>query len=156
MLWLVFRLCSYLSSSGIRKSSKWGSRWRSPAAILQILLLGNAGLLLVDHIHFQYNGFLLGLLLISMVRILQVIKIILCSLLYLNSQLEFCVIIFYVQTGLAVRNFALMRLENLPHFSNLYDNFLFNAIWRRRYVIIFGLMQCGLHDQWLLLPGVGG
>ncbi|XP_069679184.1 dolichyl pyrophosphate Glc1Man9GlcNAc2 alpha-1,3-glucosyltransferase isoform X2 [Periplaneta americana] len=65
-------LCSYLSSSGIRKSSKWGSRWGSPATILQILLLGNAGLLLVDHIHFQYNGFLLGLLLISVARILQV------------------------------------------------------------------------------------
>ncbi|KDR18773.1 probable dolichyl pyrophosphate Glc1Man9GlcNAc2 alpha-1,3-glucosyltransferase isoform X1 [Zootermopsis nevadensis] len=64
-------LCSYLSSSGIRKSSKWGSRWGSPAAILQILLLGNAGLLLVDHIHFQYNGFLLGLLLISVARVLQ-------------------------------------------------------------------------------------
>jgi alpha-1,3-glucosyltransferase len=74
MLWIIFRLCSYLSSSGIRKSSKWGSRWGSPAVILQILLLGNAGLLLVDHIHFQYNGFLLGLLLISMARILQVIN----------------------------------------------------------------------------------
>jgi alpha-1,3-glucosyltransferase len=74
MPWLIFRLCSYLSSSGIRKSSKWGSRWGSPAAILQLLLLGNAGLLLVDHIHFQYNGFLLGLLLISMARILQVIS----------------------------------------------------------------------------------
>jgi hypothetical protein len=82
-LWLTFRLCSYLSSSGIRKSSKWGSRWGSPATILQILLLGNAGLLMVDHIHFQYNGFLLGILLISMARILQVISIVLCFVLHL-------------------------------------------------------------------------
>ncbi|GLH05049.1 Probable dolichyl pyrophosphate Glc1Man9GlcNAc2 alpha-1,3-glucosyltransferase [Gryllus bimaculatus] len=64
--------CLYLSGSGVRKSSKWGSRWGSPAAILQVLLLGNAGLLLVDHIHFQYNGFLFGLLLISIARVLQV------------------------------------------------------------------------------------
>ncbi|KAJ9575770.1 hypothetical protein L9F63_007416, partial [Diploptera punctata] len=60
-----------LHSSGIRKSSKWGSRWGSPAAILQILLVGNTGLLLVDHIHFQYNGFLLGILLLSIARVLQ-------------------------------------------------------------------------------------
>lgn len=83
MLWLIFRLCSYLSSSGIRKSSKWGSRWGSPAAVLQILLLGNAGLLMVDHIHFQYNGFLLGILLISLARILQVISIVSCFVLHL-------------------------------------------------------------------------
>ncbi|XP_066998820.2 dolichyl pyrophosphate Glc1Man9GlcNAc2 alpha-1,3-glucosyltransferase isoform X2 [Anabrus simplex] len=63
--------CNYLSASGVRKSSKWGSRWGSPAAILQLLLLGNAGLLMVDHIHFQYNGLLFGLLLISIARILQ-------------------------------------------------------------------------------------
>ncbi|PSN43179.1 putative dolichyl pyrophosphate Glc1Man9GlcNAc2 alpha-1 [Blattella germanica] len=65
---LVFAYGTY---DGIRKSSKWGSRWGSPAAILQILLVGNTGLLLVDHIHFQYNGFLLGLLLLSVARLLQ-------------------------------------------------------------------------------------
>uniref|UniRef100_A0A1B6BXI8 Alpha-1,3-glucosyltransferase n=2 Tax=Clastoptera arizonana TaxID=38151 RepID=A0A1B6BXI8_9HEMI len=63
--------CSYLSSSGVRKSSKWSSQWGSPAAILQILLLGNTGLILVDHIHFQYNGFLFGVLLLSVARIME-------------------------------------------------------------------------------------
>lgn len=63
--------CQYLSTSGVRKSSKWGSRWGSPAAVLQLLLLGNAGLLIVDHIHFQYNGFLFGILLLSVAKILQ-------------------------------------------------------------------------------------
>jgi hypothetical protein len=29
-------------------------------------------------------------------------------------------------------NFALMRLENLHHFSDLHDNFWFNAIWHRQ------------------------
>ncbi|XP_054256992.1 probable dolichyl pyrophosphate Glc1Man9GlcNAc2 alpha-1,3-glucosyltransferase [Macrosteles quadrilineatus] len=63
--------CQYLSGSGVRKSSRWGLRWGSPAAILQLLLLGNAGLIIVDHIHFQYNGFLFGVLLLSVARILQ-------------------------------------------------------------------------------------
>ncbi|XP_065201246.1 probable dolichyl pyrophosphate Glc1Man9GlcNAc2 alpha-1,3-glucosyltransferase [Planococcus citri] len=61
----------YFSDSKLRKSSKWKSQWNSPSAILIILLLTNATLLLIDHIHFQYNGFLFGILLISVVRMLE-------------------------------------------------------------------------------------
>lgn len=40
--------------------------------VIELLLLTNVTLLLIDHIHFQYNGFLFGILLLSISHILKV------------------------------------------------------------------------------------
>jgi len=41
-----------------------------------------------------------------------------------------------LQAGIVLSDFALTRLEDLQHFSNLSDNFRFNAIWHRRSVAL--------------------
>lgn len=56
------------------KVQKDAEKWFSSSTILAFLLLCNVGLFMVDHIHFQYNGFLTGILLLSVGSILQVKK----------------------------------------------------------------------------------
>lgn len=67
----VSKCCSYIKTHRSRKSTNWKYKWFSPTAVLQILILCNSGLLIVDHMHFQYNGFLLGILLISTAEVLE-------------------------------------------------------------------------------------
>lgn len=40
--------------------------------IIEILLVANITLMIIDQIHFQYNGFLFGILLVSIANILKV------------------------------------------------------------------------------------
>ena len=50
---------------GARQCSEVLSKKPHQKALMLLLLLSNVGLFIVDHIHFQYNGLLSGLLLLS-------------------------------------------------------------------------------------------
>jgi hypothetical protein len=58
---------------------------------------------------------------------------------------------FLMQAGPFLHDFPLTQLENVHHFSRLRDNVWFNAIWHTQNMIIFGVMQCGIHNQWSLM-----
>lgn len=66
------RCTNFLDTCNIIKPKKWSQGLNSPSVIFQVLLIFNTGLLFVDHIHFQYNGFLSGVFLLSVAKILQV------------------------------------------------------------------------------------
>ncbi|KAF2879822.1 hypothetical protein ILUMI_26349 [Ignelater luminosus] len=48
----------------------FNSSWRAKV-VLPLLLLANVGLLMVDHIHFQYNGIMYGILLMSLANMFK-------------------------------------------------------------------------------------
>ncbi|XP_077559487.1 ALG6/ALG8 family glucosyltransferase xit [Haemaphysalis longicornis] len=54
-----------------QSSSSRDDPWLDKGTVLSMLFLWNPGLLLVDHVHFQYNGFLHGILLLSAARLFQ-------------------------------------------------------------------------------------
>lgn len=72
----AFYRCLHLvtSTQGGKNRKDCDGKWFSPPTIMAFLLLCNVGLFIVDHIHFQYNGFLTGILLLSIGSILQVKK----------------------------------------------------------------------------------
>lgn len=68
LIYATYRCSQNLQTS--REHSNKALQAKSEPRILSILIIFNAGLLLVDHIHFQYNGFLTGMLFLSLYNIL--------------------------------------------------------------------------------------
>lgn len=72
---LFFRCAQSIASLvSIPKNKKKKSTDENEISIfvVELLLVANVTLLLIDQIHFQYNGFLFGILLISISHILKV------------------------------------------------------------------------------------
>ena len=63
MLRCMLQRGSVVVSDGVLLGAAWYAtrRWKEPQRSTAFLLVAaSAGLLIVDHIHFQYNGILLG------------------------------------------------------------------------------------------------
>lgn len=72
LMWGTYRFLEAWRSAdggGKPKATTNGKRQRLEDALLFGAIVGNAGLLLIDHIHFQYNGVLFGVLLRSVAAV---------------------------------------------------------------------------------------
>lgn len=70
-VYAVFQWIKLLKTNKHLQRYKIRDELYHPAVVLSFLFLWNPGLLIVDHIHFQYNGLLSGILLLSLARMVE-------------------------------------------------------------------------------------
>ncbi|XP_074716521.1 dolichyl pyrophosphate Glc1Man9GlcNAc2 alpha-1,3-glucosyltransferase isoform X2 [Strix uralensis] len=106
-----------------------------PTFILAVLLLWNFGLLIVDHIHFQYNGFLFGLMLLSVAR--------LCQKRYLEGALLFAVLLHFKHIYIYVAPaYGIYLLRSYCFTANNADGSLKWRSFSVLHVTLLGLIVC--------------
>ncbi|XP_075579266.1 dolichyl pyrophosphate Glc1Man9GlcNAc2 alpha-1,3-glucosyltransferase isoform X5 [Pelecanus crispus] len=106
-----------------------------PTFILAVLLLWNFGLLIVDHIHFQYNGFLFGLMLLSVAR--------LCQKRYLEGALLFAVLLHFKHIYVYVAPaYGIYLLRSYCFTANNADGSLKWRSFSLLHVTLLGLIVC--------------
>ncbi|XP_042649105.1 probable dolichyl pyrophosphate Glc1Man9GlcNAc2 alpha-1,3-glucosyltransferase isoform X2 [Tyto alba] len=106
-----------------------------PTFILAVLLLWNFGLLIVDHIHFQYNGFLFGLMLLSVAR--------LCQKRYLEGALLFAILLHFKHIYIYVAPaYGIYLLRSYCFTANNADGSLKWRSFSLLHVALLGLIVC--------------
>uniref|UniRef100_A0A8B9VZJ8 Alpha-1,3-glucosyltransferase n=1 Tax=Anas zonorhyncha TaxID=75864 RepID=A0A8B9VZJ8_9AVES len=106
-----------------------------PTFILAVLLLWNFGLLIVDHIHFQYNGFLFGLMLLSVAR--------LCQKRYLEGALLFAILLHFKHIYMYVAPaYGIYLLRSYCFTANNADGSLKWRSFSFLHVILLALIVC--------------
>lgn len=68
---MVFIIGVVACCQNIKRTKESKEILEKPDFILAVLLLCNFGILIIDHIHFQYNGFLFGMLFLSIVKMFK-------------------------------------------------------------------------------------
>ncbi|KAM6316482.1 dolichyl pyrophosphate Glc1Man9GlcNAc2 alpha-1,3-glucosyltransferase isoform 3-T3 [Aegotheles albertisi] len=106
-----------------------------PTFVLAVLLLWNFGLLIVDHIHFQYNGFLFGLMLLSVAR--------LCQKRYLEGAFLFAVLLHFKHIYIYVAPaYGIYLLRSYCFTANNADGSLKWRSFSFLHVTLLGLIVC--------------